>query len=121
MRIALKFGFFILSLMFFSVSAFAAVKGFEKSPWTDEPTYVEKSIHKLGFGLLNLSTGWDALFFEPTRNSNILKGMAKGIGLTITNTAGGALHAVTFPIPVDIPLPAGGIHFNEESVNEGNL
>lgn len=50
-----------------------------------------------------------ALFYEPTRPGNKLLGLAKGIGFAISNTAGGAIHAVTFPVPLDVPLPGGGI------------
>jgi len=94
---------------------FAAVENWQASPWTKEKTYVEKSVGKLGFGILNVLTGWSALFFEPVRysNTNIFTGVAKGLWRSVTNTAGGGLHAVTFFIPVDIPLPDGGVHFDE--------
>lgn len=90
-----------------------SVSGFDnwqKSPWIDEEYYFEKSAHKLGFGVLNGLTGWSALFFEPAR-SGILRGTGKGIWRTLVYTAGGALHAATFPIPLDIPLPEGGVSF----------
>ena len=71
----------------------------------------EKSINKLGFGLLNGLTGWTALFFEPMREENKFTGIVKGSWRTITNTVGGALHILTFPVPIDIPLPDGGVNF----------
>jgi len=92
----------------------AAIENWKPSPWTQEKTYVEKSVGKLGFGILNFITGWSALLFEPTRYSNPFTGLAKGIWRTVTNTAGGALHIVTFPIPIDIPLPDGGVHFYDD-------
>ena len=84
---------------------------FEPSDWTREPTYCEKISQKLGFGFLNLTAGWTALFFEPARDQNFFVGVGKGIGYTLTNTVGGILHAATFPIPLDIPLPHGGIAY----------
>lgn len=92
-------------------SSSAAIENWQPSPWTKETTYVEKSINKLGFGLLNGLTGWTALFFEPMREENKFTGIVKGAWRTLTNTAGGALHIVTFPIPVDLPLPDGGVSF----------
>jgi len=82
---------------------------FEPSPWAEEPTYLGKISQKLGFGFLNITAGWTELFFEPTRDKNFFVGVGKGIGLFVTDTLGGVLHAATFPIPVDIPLPQGGI------------
>ncbi len=97
-------------LILFSSPAFA---GFKPSPWTTQKPYFEKISHKLGFGVLNLSTGWTALFWEPSRPGNKFGGIGRGILYTITDTAGGALHALTFPIPLDIPLPEGGIRYAE--------
>lgn len=101
---------FVLSFGFTS-SAFAAIENFKKSPWTEETTYVEKSIHKLGFGLTNLTMGWTALLFEPVREENKFSGLAKGLWRTVTNTVGGVIHTATFPMPVDVPLPDGGVNF----------
>ncbi len=84
---------------------------FPKSPWTEEPAYLDKLTHKLGFGAVNVLTGWTALFYELHYQPNKLVGLGKGLGYTVTNTIGGALHAFTFPIPVDIPLPNGGIAY----------
>ena len=84
---------------------------FGPSPWVTEKPYAEKIGKKLGFGILNFGTGWTALFFEPTFGGGFWKGLARGILFTITDTAGGAIHAVTFPIPVDLPLPNGGVQF----------
>jgi hypothetical protein len=103
----------VILILLSTCQTFAAIENWKKSPWTEEKTYVDKSINKLGFGLLNVSIGWTALFFEPTRHSNIFTGVLKGIWRTVTNEAGGALHTVTFFIPVDIPLPDGGVNFEE--------
>lgn len=98
---------FLLTLyLIFSKSSFAAL---ESSSWTKESNYSDKVTHKLGFGFLNAVTGWTALLFEPAKPGNMFTGLAKGLGYTITNTAGGLIHAATFPIPVDVPLPGGGI------------
>ena len=100
------------TLLLFASPAFAE---FKPSPWVDKTPYAEKISQKLGFGALNFFTGWTALFFEPARPGNKLAGLGKGILYTITNTAGGAIHAVTFPIPIDLPLPEGGISHEYES------
>jgi len=92
---------------FLTGSAYAGT--FEASPWTQEPTYLGKTAQKLGFGFLNITAGWTALFFEPTNGQNFFVGLGKGVGLFVTDTVGGILHSATFPIPVDIPLPYGGI------------
>lgn len=108
----LKPSLFLALLLSLSAGpASAAIENWQPSPWTKETTYVEKSINKLGFGLLNGLTGWTALFFEPMREENKFTGIVKGAWRTITNTTGGALHMVTFFIPVDLPLPDGGVHF----------
>jgi hypothetical protein len=90
-----------------AVPAYAAF--FEASDWTKESTYLGKTSQKLGFGFLNISAGWTAFFFEPANGQNFFTGLGKGIGYTVTNTVGGILHVVTFPVPLDIPLPHGGI------------
>ena len=103
---------FALSIFFFFARpASAAIENWQPSPWTKETTSFEKSINKLGFGLLNGLTGWTALFFEPMREENKFTGIVKGSWRTITNTVGGALHILTFPVPIDIPLPDGGVNF----------
>ena len=84
----------------------------EQSPWTQESTYIEKTIHKLGFGLFNTTVGWTALLFEPANHNNFFTGLGKGIWRSVTNTAGGLLHTATFPFPFDIPLPEGGMHYD---------
>jgi hypothetical protein len=109
----------ILILTAFAGNAFAFFENWQKSPWTEEKPYVEKSINKLGFGLLNMATGWSAILFEPFRYSNKFTGLVKGIWRTVTNTSGGAIHTATFFIPVDVPLPDGGVHFDIETEEQG--
>jgi hypothetical protein len=102
--------FWVFALFsFLTGSVYAGV--FEPSEWTEEPTYVGKTSQKLGYGFLNLTAGWTALFFEPAKDQNFFVGVGKGIGYFVTNTVGGVLHAATFPIPLDIPLPHGGIAY----------
>ena len=102
----------LAAFVFFSLLSGSVHAGsFEPSDWTQEPTYLGKISQKLGFGFLNLTAGWTALFFEPARDQNFFVGVGKGIGYMVTNTAGGILHAATFPIPLDIPLPHGGIAY----------
>lgn len=103
------------ALMAFALFSFMAgtvhAGSFEASPWTQEPTYLGKISQKLGFGFLNITAGWTALFFEPCKDQNFFVGVGKGVGYFVTNTLGGVLHAATFPVPVDIPLPQGGIAY----------
>lgn len=99
----------VLSLM---IVAPVYAGSFEPSDWTREPTYVGKISQKLGFGFLNITAGWMAILFEPCKDGqNFFVGVGKGVGYAVTNTAGGILHAATFPIPVDVPLPHGGIGY----------
>lgn len=87
------------------------VASFPASDWTLEKTYTDKISHKLGFGFLNITAGWTAFFYEPALAKNFFAGLATGTLYTFTNTVGGVLHAATFPIPLDIPLPHGGISY----------
>ncbi|MDP3921398.1 MAG: hypothetical protein Q8R76_11400 [Candidatus Omnitrophota bacterium] len=82
------------------------------SPWTQEEIYTDKITHKLGFGFFNALNGWTGIFFEPIREENITTGLLKGCAYAVANTLGGALQMLTFPIPFDIPLPDGGVHFD---------
>lgn len=97
--------------LFFTMAVPAYAGPFKPSDWTQEPAYVAKISQKLGFGFLNITAGWMALLFEPCKDQNFFLGVGKGIGYAVTNTAGGILHAATFPIPIDIPLPQGGIAY----------
>jgi len=117
MKLSGRFSFFsvlrmLTALILFFVATGSVYGGtLERSDWTQEPTYLGKISQKLGFGFLNITAGWTALFFEPSKDQNFFVGVGKGLGYTLTNTAGGILHAATFPIPVDIPLPHGGIAY----------
>lgn len=84
---------------------------FPPSPWTADKTYADKTAHKLGFGFLNITAGWMALLYEPLKGKYFFDGLGRGALYAVTNTAGGILHAVTFPAPVDIPLLNGGISY----------
>jgi hypothetical protein len=102
---------FMVFALFSFVSGLAYAGTLEPSDWTQEPTYLGKISQKLGFGFLNITAGWTAILFEPCKDQNFFVGVGKGIGYMATNTVGGVLHAATFPIPVDIPLPQGGIAY----------
>ncbi|HCM41938.1 MAG TPA: hypothetical protein DIS66_01290 [Candidatus Omnitrophica bacterium] len=104
---------FILSV-FLSPTVFAeSFTSLQASSWTKQESYGDKTVHKLGFGLLNITMGWTAIPFQidQHKGTNPYTGLFKGIWLTATNTVGGVLHAATFPIPLDIPLPDGGVRF----------
>lgn len=98
-------------LLFFALASSAYAGSFEPSDWVQESTYLEKISHKLGFGFLNMTAGWTAFFFEPAKDQNFFVGVGKGTVYSFTNTVGGVLHAATFPLPLDIPLPHGGIAY----------
>jgi len=98
----------ILAVSALSTSAFAA------SPWTEETTYGEQAKAKLAFGVKNLLLGWTDLFSEPEQyhadGRNVFAGIGKGMVDLVTNSVGGILHIVTFPITsLDIPLPDNGV------------
>lgn len=103
----------ILNIFITPVAFAESFTSVKSSSWTKQESYGDKTVHKLGFGLLNITLGWVAIPFQISKNmdTNPYTGLAKGIWLTATNTVGGALHAATFPIPLDIPLPAGGVQF----------
>ncbi|MFH1208496.1 MAG: hypothetical protein V1673_02915 [Candidatus Omnitrophota bacterium] len=86
---------------------------FAASPWTEEKTYGEKTVGKLGFGLTNTCLGWTKIFTTPNDYSNEGKNAWSGVGQgfidAVVVTIGGAVQLVTFPIPVDVPLPGNGV------------
>ena len=88
---------------------------FAASPWMSEPTYTAKTGAKLGFGLKNALLGWTELLTRPVayhdEGKNVYEGIGAGLANTVVYTAGGAIHAVTFFVPVDLPLPNNGVQF----------
>lgn len=104
-------GLLILAVM---VTPALALAG---SPWTEKGSYSERVGAKLEFGLKNALLGWVDLFYEPNKaldeRENVWAGLGKGLVDSILNTVGGAFHAATFFIPVDIPLPDEGIALGE--------
>ncbi len=103
----------IFSIVFAPVAFAESFTSVKPSLWTKQESYGDKTVHKLGFGLLNITMGWTAIPFQVSNHidTNPFTGLAKGIWLAATNTVGGVLHAATFPIPLDIPLPVGGVQF----------
>jgi hypothetical protein len=92
------------------LSMLLAPVAFAASPWTEEKTYGEKAVGKLGYGLTNTVLGWTKLFSTPNEYSNDGKNVWSGVGqglmdATVT-TVLGAVQLVTFPIPADIPIPS---------------
>lgn len=120
MGVFVKKQILLLALVLFlsqQVSFALPMNEFPASPWTKGDGYAEKTVGKLGFGLVNIVLGWTALgteyFEEPDANVGVK--FLRSIGRTLTNTVGGALHVVTFPAPFDIKLPGGGTSFGENS------
>jgi hypothetical protein len=91
--------------------------GMAASPWTEKTTYSEKVIEKFSFGFKNLVLGVADIFYEPhryqTEGKSAWAGLGKGLVDAPINVIGGALHLVTFLIPVDIPLPDNGVNFEK--------
>lgn len=107
---------FLLILSLFSGPAQAA------SPWTQYNSYGEKISKKLEFGLKNVLGGWTEIYNRPVNaykaKQNVASATAQGLGLGVMDTVGGLLHVVTFPIPVDIPLPGNGVLPNQDVLEE---
>jgi hypothetical protein len=80
------------------------------SPWTEEKTYGEKAVGKLGYGLTNTILGWTKLFSTPNDYSaegkNVWAGVGQGLIDAGVTTVLGAVHLVTFPIPADVAIPS---------------
>jgi hypothetical protein len=95
----------------------APTLSYAASPWTSNPTYGEKISGKLDFGVKNLIAGWTEIYTQPnkafTEKTNIAAGVGRGLANAFVNTLGGALQAATFFIPVDIPIPGGGVQLRE--------
>lgn len=101
----------LMLLCVFAAPAMAA------SPWTEESTYSGKVVGKLNFGFKNALLGWTELFYEPhaaaVDGKSAWAGLGKGLVDFPLNTIGGAVHLVTFLIPVDVPLPHNGVNFEK--------
>ena len=108
MKHTLKIALVVLMVLALPSMAFAG------SPWTDKPTYGEKAIGKLTFGLKNVALGWTELFRQPMDHTksptDFLTGIGHGVYNTLVYTVGGVLHTVTFPITsLDVPIPNDGV------------
>jgi len=92
------------------LSMLLAPMAFAASPWTEDKTYGEKVVGKLGYGLTNTMLGWTKLFSTPNEYSNegknVWSGVGQGLMDTVVTTVLGAVQLVTFPIPADIPIPS---------------
>ncbi|MDP3920636.1 MAG: hypothetical protein Q8R76_07515 [Candidatus Omnitrophota bacterium] len=90
------------------INAFAAA-----SPWTQEATYSAKATAKLAYGFKNAVLGWTELFSVPeayaAEDKNVLAGIGKGLCNSVVYTVGGLIHTATFLLPIDLPLPQGGV------------
>ena len=108
----------VMSLVM-AATVFGSGPAFAASPWTAEPTWIEKSAKKLEFGLKNALLGWTEIGSETIeyKNSgkNLFQGMAVGLGEALVFTVGGVLHVATFPIPLDIPLPENGVQLGSQA------
>lgn len=103
------------SLIFlFSVLLLTGQNGWS-SPWSEGKNYGEKTGDKAIFGVKNTLLGWTAIFTETVKYEHYLEkkkgweGLCIGIAKSIIYTANGAVHLVTFPIPVDFPDMGEGV------------
>ena len=102
----------LLIMIGFSI---APAAGFAASPWTTETTWKGQTIGKLDFGVKNFFGGWTELFTEPwgKKGGDFFKYVGLGIFDAVTDTVGGALHIVTFPITqIDVPLRHNGVQLS---------
>ncbi len=92
------------------LSMLLAPLAFAASPWTEEKTYGEKAVGKLGYGLTNTVLGWTKLFSTPNEYSNegknVWSGVGQGVMDAVVTTVLGAAHLVTFMVPADVPIPS---------------
>jgi len=95
------------------LSMLLAPAAFAGSPWASEKTYGEKTVGKLEFGLTNTLLGLSKAVTVPMAYSNegknVWAGVGQGLIEAVVDTVGGAVHLVTFPFPVDVPLPGNGV------------
>lgn len=85
------------------------------SPWSEKETYGQKIGGKAVFGLKNTLLGWTAIPTETIKYEYYLEGkkgwegFCIGIAKSVIYTATGAIHLVTFPLPVDFPDMGEGV------------
>ncbi len=106
----------VLALLMLAILMMPAM-GMAASPWTEQKTYSEQVVGKFNFGFKNLLLGGLDIFYEPHRyaaeGKNAWSGFGKGLIDAPLNIIGGAVHLVTFLIPVDVPLPDNGVNFDK--------
>jgi hypothetical protein len=106
-----------VSLLIVLAILLAPTLAFAGSPWTEKTTYAEQVNGKLAFGAKNLLLGWTDLFYQPHAaqkdGKNPWGALGKALFTAPLITVGGAVHFVTFPIPVDVPLPHGGVQLDK--------
>ncbi|MFH1800559.1 MAG: hypothetical protein ABH891_06930, partial [Candidatus Omnitrophota bacterium] len=68
------------------LSMLLAPLAFAASPWTEEKTYGEKAVGKLGYGLTNTALGWTKLFSTPNEYSNEGKNVWSGVAQGVVDT-----------------------------------
>jgi len=106
----------VIGIIVVLMLALTPAMAFAASPWTQGDSYAERTGQKLEFGLTNVLLGWVDLFAEPNKaaseGTNVWSAVGKGLVDTVLNIGGGAVHLVTFPIPVDLPLPDNGVQLS---------
>jgi len=111
MKNTMKIFVLLAVALLFATSAFADSQG----------TYGEKVANKLDYGVKNLLGGWMAILpcssgcdMDSSKEDCCpgvccVKKVGMGLVGAVTNTVGGALNVVTFPIPAIVPIPNDGI------------
>ncbi|MDA9101106.1 hypothetical protein N9K06_00370 [Omnitrophica bacterium] len=110
-----KVGIMLLSLLFFA----SVCPVYAASPWTENDSYLAKTLGKLEFGITNILGGWTELFNAPERHydqgGNPFGAIGIGFYNAVVYTAGGIIHAGTFFVPVDVPIPNNGVDIEDVS------
>lgn len=112
---------FIVLFVAFSLLVAPSLVWAEASPWAEEETYGNKTKGKLDFGIKNAFGGWTEMFTQPyddhKEGKNAMVGAGQGFFNAVVDTVGGVIHTGTFFIPVDAPLPNGGVQTDSPLLN----
>src|SRR3990167_627260 len=112
-------GILVLSMLIAPVQPFAFAGKVEwtdpvKTSWDVATYYPERILLNLGTGLENLTLGWTDILVRPHRVEFPPYGIVEGVFNSVIFTVGGALKVAFFWLPVNIPLPHGGVRLIEE-------
>jgi hypothetical protein len=98
---------------FIAQAAFVSNMCYAKTSYEDigPIQYPVQTTGKLTHGLTNLIFGWSDIILRVVKEEAPIRGIVRGAINAVIYTVGGLLEVVTFPIPFEIPMPDGGIHW----------